>query len=199
MAKKRIYSPLDKGMCTLNQTKDGCRQILEKTNVQIQVYANKLICVKRTEGVNFYKTLIPTIEKGDDGKIIRSSCPSGYLICGGQNPTDYQYQLCIKDAKKCPITDLIYKNQTLVKHTQSKKGYPLITLDMSESGAPCIIPTEQNHNPEKVDMFMIKKTYYEGCKTSIEDQSISPESRLVDGYPSVNELTVFKQNSGIYD
>ena len=43
----------------------------------------------------------------------------------------------------------------------------------------------------------MKNAYYEGCSNEIEGDTTSPLYRQVDGYPLIDEYTLFSQNKGI--
>eukprot|EP00347_Sterkiella_histriomuscorum_P016901 403351416 len=208
-SKKAMYSGIRVGYCDKNETMVGCKIVERQDPISYNIYDGKIICIQRDQELNFYNIGRPSLKQEFNSSTNISTtivqCKQDQQLCGSEEK-NHEFQTCISNTKKCPITNL---NFTLVNQTNETQGVnvpvqeasnphlPLIALKMSEYGAPCIEETQENTTPNRKEYTLIRKSTFEGCTKQIQDKFNQPGFRLVEGYQGLTEKKIFEDNQEI--
>ena len=185
-------TPLYKGSCSSSQRTDGCKDILEQQPREMDIFNGNLICVERYSEINFYDISRPMIKKNED-KTETKYCQDKYRICGAST----EFELCIQENQPCPSTTFAFDAEGKPTISYDKAEFmPLVFLNVSEFGSPCINYKDNRTNPNKVEHEVIKNPF-EGektCLTSYADVDTDPFFRTVANYPAMSEKKIFQEN-----
>lgn len=84
-ARVKKYATLEKGLCSYNKTKDGCVDIPERYEREINVVGGKVLCVKRMKDIDFYKLQRPDLKKDSITNTTEAKCENETKICGNKS------------------------------------------------------------------------------------------------------------------
>ncbi|CDW86169.1 UNKNOWN [Stylonychia lemnae] len=197
------YEGLIVGSCDSNQTFAGCRDIDSQDPLAIQIFNGKNICIQRDNDLSFYNLHRPLISLNAESQKHEAKCDSGYKLCGSDDQ-NHEYRLCVLEDKQCPLSNIKFEidaessESKLVKEDKTTQ-LPIISLQMSEYGPPCIVEDETNVTPDKKEHDLMRPEFYEGCETAIENQYTQPGYKKVDGQQQISEYNIFSENNDILD
>ena len=71
-------------------------------------------------------------------------CEQGYKTCGSPGPAeDYSKVFCVATGVDCPITSIAFDDERAIQgQLDAALGPPIISLQLSEGGPPCIYNNE---------------------------------------------------------
>lgn len=157
-------------------------------------------CAKRDTSYNFLTVMKPTNNTATGS--YECTDPKMNKLCGGDQNL-FEHVFCIPAASDCPITTISFdmNNSTnLILSRDVVRGTPLIGLDMSEGGPPCMHSRTFRNNqisPAKVPYMLFKDTYYETCPQRVingKTYNTSTLYRPVTGFKPVSEWKMIYEN-----
>ncbi|CAI2359809.1 unnamed protein product [Moneuplotes crassus] len=172
------YSDLDRGYCSRNQTRVGCKHVNERPPVPLTTFYSYKICAKR-EGEPFYKAERPSSHFGD------SSCPYGYQSCGNG---DAKERYCVKEGSLCPVNNIKigkssyefsddYKtiqldSEVVLGFTNTSNSLAISRINIAE-GNICADP-EESDVTEGRKIYLLSERSSSQCSNKIAGETIDP-------------------------
>lgn len=116
--------------------KAGCTTIEGSRHHWLSVVNGKRLCAERNPNLNLHTMQKPI--KQDDKSY--KCADKKHKVCGNPKADTPESRIfCIPDYIKCPITDITFdsKGEVVVKR-DADLGMPIINLQLSQNGPPCI-------------------------------------------------------------
>lgn len=169
---------LDKGICSINQTRIGCSDVQSVTARNLFRWRNyKVICVKRMQKTNFFESFL--MEKADE----QHGCPENYIRCGENVDENIEF---IQKNSKHNERDIYYKENSDENNGNTHDhGYIHGKLDKNEK-----IYTPNNNNINEM-FYCIPKGFGQCPITSLQISKTPPD-------PSYNHSILLDETEGIY-
>lgn len=194
-----MYSNLNTGSCSYNQTRDRCSDVKQTNPMPVSKFYSYNICGKR-EGEPYSRSVKPTKSFG------AASCPNGYRICG---TGDSAAQSCVSGNNSCPINDIIISQDVAAKpgystakldggwsvaFTRNSTGRPIVRMMLTEE-QPCADPTQHAASKGRNLYKLLRTDSYSSCSNEIADSQTDPRYNKMG---SVREDRLFEDNGVLY-
>ncbi len=194
------YAEVDRRDCRDVMVRNGCSEVDEMAFTELPTVGGVRYCAKRDTSYNFLTVLKPTNNTATGSYECKD--PKMSKMCGG-NVNKYEHVFCIPASSVCPITKIKFdlNNATnLILSRDVVRGTPLIGLDMSEGGPPCMHSNEYHNNqvsPPKIPYLLFKDAYYDACPQRVingKTYNTSTLYRPVNGFKPVSEWRMIYEN-----
>ena len=192
------------GICSTNQTLNGCDNIKEIPSMKLDAWNKKKFCCKKYNlPTSFFKGYLYFL---NNSVLENEECKSGYKKCGKLD--DMGNYLCFPENEDCPINDIISSRTR--REDLENKNYSFITVNENKY----LYYSNQEVNKSVISKFKVvegklcaDRTYvhtdypqyildkqfaYYGCRHKINDQ-------LYEDYVELDSMSKgdFYKNSGL--
>ena len=192
------------GICSTNQTLNGCDNIKEIPSMKLDAWNKKKFCCKKYNlPTSFFKGYLYFL---NNSVLENEECKSGYKKCGKLD--DMGNYLCFPENEDCPINDIISSRTR--REDLENKNYSFITVNENKY----LYYSNQEVNKSVISKFKVvegklcaDRTYvhtdypqyildkqfaYYGCRHKINDQ-------LYEDYAELDSMSKgdFYKNSGL--
>lgn len=184
-------------ICTDDEKKDYCKDSLRRKENWFSIINGKNMCGKRTVDYNLLTMTRPKAKAANEPYQCKNA---SYALCGSPQPdTPYELVWCVPAGKACPITNIHFNNGQLATSFVAAEGEPLVDVQMSQGGFPCIhYRTSHNAIKDKKYYPMFPANYKKTCEEVSFGEVVLKEAdhifRKVEGDPGVSEYTLLKEN-----
>lgn len=137
------YPKLQQRACDAAMLNARCTNAPEVAPFKMSVIDGSYYCVKRDPAYNFYTIKKPKIQTISSGGVetntYKCTDPTFSKICG-KDTNLYSNVYCIPAESECPVRSfsLTERGQQVILNTDASNGAPLIEIQMSEGGQPCL-------------------------------------------------------------
>lgn len=156
------------GACDAAQKKEGCVTIPGSGFEHLSVVNGKKYCGRRSKSLDLTTMKRPAAKKAGEPYKCKDK---GYSVCGDPAADEKEYKVfCVPEGTDCPLTAISFKEDGTIEGTHyAKDGPPVINVQLSEGGAPCIYNNESFNGigKDKAEMALFPEGYYNKCKSIV--------------------------------
>lgn len=160
------FKNVSRGFCNAWQVGQGCKTVVENKQSWLSIINGHKYCGVRGPKLNLETLQKPAPKK--PGEEYKCMDEDNYKLCGSPSKDLEESKVfCVlKVTGQCPLTSISFDKDGKIKGTiDAKDGPPVINLQLSQNGAPCIYNNESfsSVGPEKVKMRLFPSMYYQSC------------------------------------